>query len=68
MTRIKNGSNAKGIGRIAVMIAISTASDLLSMQRQVVSDLALPIDTICVRLTDLNARTDEALHQYSEVI
>lgn len=68
MTRIKNGSNTKGIERVAVMAAISIASDLLSMQRQAASDSALPIDTIRARLADLNARTDEALRQYGEVI
>lgn len=68
MTRIKNGSNTKGIERVAVMAAISIASDLLSMQRQAASDSALPIDTIRAKLADLNARTDEALRQYGEVI
>ena len=68
MTRIKNGSSTKGIERVAVMAAISIASDLLSMQRQAASDSALPIDTIRAKLADLNARTDEALRQYGEVI
>ena len=67
MTRIKNGSSTKGIERVAVMAAISIASDLLSMQRQA-SDSALPIDTIRAKLADLNARADEALRQYGEVI
>jgi cell division protein ZapA len=68
MTRIKNGSNTKGIERVAVMAAISIASDLLSMQRQAASDASLPIDTIRAKLADLNARADEALRQYGEAI
>ena len=38
------------------------------MQRQAASDSALPIDTIRAKLADLNARADEALRQYGQVI
>lgn len=66
MMRIRNSSTTKGIERMAVMAAISIASDLLAVQRQAAADAALPIDAIRAKLADLNARADEALRQYGE--
>ncbi|AEG68345.1 MULTISPECIES: cell division protein ZapA [Ralstonia solanacearum species complex] len=67
MMRIRNGTATKGIERVAVMAAISIASDLLAIQRQAAADAALPIDAIRAKLSELNARADEALRQYGEV-
>ncbi len=64
MAKIKGGSASRGIERVAVMAAISIASDLLALQQKQASDSALPVDAIQGKLRELQARADEALRQY----
>lgn len=64
MAKIKGGSASRGIERVAVMAAISIASDLLNLQQKQAEDSALPVETIQNRLRELQARADEALRQY----
>ncbi|TWG80264.1 cell division protein ZapA [Cupriavidus gilardii J11] len=67
MTRMKSNASAKGVERVAVMAAISIASDMLSMQRKQQEDGAIPVDAIRARIRELNDRADEALRQYAHV-
>jgi cell division protein ZapA len=66
MSRIKGGSTTKGVERVAVMAAISLASDLLALQRKQASESALPVDAIRAKIRELHDRTDEALRQYGQ--
>jgi cell division protein ZapA len=67
MTRLKTGVSAKGVERVAVMAAISIASDLLSLKRKQQEDGAIPVDAVRARIRELNERADEALRQYAHV-
>ncbi|WP_454722653.1 MULTISPECIES: cell division protein ZapA [Cupriavidus] len=67
MTRLKSGVSAKGVERVAVMAAISIASDLLSLKRKQQEDGAIPVDAVRARIRELNERADEALRQYAHV-
>lgn len=64
MAKIKGGSTTRGVERVAVMAALSIASDLLKLQQKQNADSALPVETIQNRLRELQARADEALRQY----
>jgi cell division protein ZapA len=64
MVKIKSGSTSRGIERVAVMAAISFASDLLKLQDKQNQDSALPVEAIQHKLRELQARADEALRQY----
>ncbi|WP_064572687.1 cell division protein ZapA [Cupriavidus gilardii] len=67
MTRIKSGASTKGVERVAVMAAISIASDLLALKRKQQEDGAIPVDAVRARIRELNERADEALRQYAHV-
>ncbi|MGY8526056.1 cell division protein ZapA [Paracidovorax citrulli] len=67
MMRMKAGAAAKGVERVAVMAAISIASDLLAVRRKQVEDGAIPVDAIRARIQEMNDRADEALRQYAHV-
>jgi cell division protein ZapA len=67
MSKLRNNASAKGVERVAVMAAISIASDLLALQRKQQSDGAIPVDAIRARIRELNDRADEALRQYAHV-
>jgi len=67
MTRLKTGGGAKGVERVAVMAAISLASDLLAAQRKQQEEGAIPVDAVRARIRELNERADEALRQYAHV-
>lgn len=61
------GGPAKGPERLAVMAAISLASDLLALRRKQHEDGAIPMDAVRARIRELNERADEALRQYARV-
>ncbi|CAG9175949.1 hypothetical protein LMG23992_03059 [Cupriavidus laharis] len=67
MNKLRNNASAKGVERVAVMAAISIASDLLALQRKQQADGAIPVDAIRARIRELNERADEALRQYAHV-
>ncbi|HXI68402.1 MAG TPA: cell division protein ZapA [Steroidobacteraceae bacterium] len=67
MSKLKNSVAAKGVERVAVMAAISIASDLLALQRKQQADGSIPVDAIRARIRELNERADEALRQYAHV-
>ena len=67
MNKLKGGVASKGVERVAVMAAISIASDLLAMRRKQDEDGAIPVDAVRARIRELNERADEALRQYAHV-
>ncbi|WER45257.1 cell division protein ZapA [Cupriavidus sp. WKF15] len=67
MNKLRNNASAKGVERVAVMAAITIASDLLALQRKQQADGAIPVDAIRARIRELNERADEALRQYAHV-
>ncbi|KAF7961730.1 cell division protein ZapA [Cupriavidus sp. UYMU48A] len=67
MNKLRNNASAKGVERVAVMAAITIASDLLALQRKQQSDGTIPVDAIRARIRELNERADEALRQYAHV-
>lgn len=67
MNKLRNGIAAKGVERVAVMAAISIASDLLALQRKQQAEGTIPVEAIHARIRELNERADEALRQYAHV-
>ncbi|BDB25256.1 cell division protein ZapA [Cupriavidus sp. TA19] len=67
MNKLRNGLAAKGVERVAVMAAISIASDLLALQRKQQAEGTIPVEAIHARIRELNERADEALRQYAHV-
>lgn len=67
MNKLKGSVSTKGVERVAVMAAISIASDLLALRRKQEEDGAVPVDAVCARIRELNERADEALRQYAHV-
>jgi len=67
IARLRGGGSAKGPERLAVMAAISLASDLLALRRRQQEDGAIPVDAVRARIRELNERADEALRQYAHV-
>jgi len=65
--KLRVGGSAKGPERLAVMAAISLASDLLALRRKQHEDGAIPVDAVRARIRELNERADEALRQYAHV-
>ncbi|QET00795.1 MULTISPECIES: cell division protein ZapA [Cupriavidus] len=67
MNKLKGNVAAKGVERVAVMAAISIASDLLALRRKQDEDGTIPVDAVRARIRELNERADEALRQYAHV-
>lgn len=67
MNKLKGNVAAKGVERVAVMAAISIASDLLALRRKQDEDGTIPVDAVRARISELNERADEALRQYAHV-
>ncbi|CAG9179145.1 cell division protein ZapA [Cupriavidus pampae] len=67
MNKLKGNVAAKGVERVAVMAAISIASDLLALRRKQSEDGSIPVDAVRARIRELNERADEALRQYAHV-
>lgn len=67
MNRHRTGASAKGLERVAVMAAISLASELLALKRKQEEDGAIPVDAVRARIRELNDRADEALRQYAHI-
>lgn len=65
--KLRVSGSAKGPERLAVMAAISLASDLLALRRRQQEDGAIPVDAVRARIRELNERADEALRQYAHV-
>lgn len=67
MNKLKGTVSTKGVERVAVMAAISLASDLLAMRHKQDEEGAIPVEAVRTRIRELNERADEALRQYAHV-
>ncbi|MEN7526050.1 MULTISPECIES: cell division protein ZapA [unclassified Cupriavidus] len=67
MNKLKGTVSTKGVERVAVMAAISLASDLLAMRHKQDEEGAIPVEAVRARIRELNERADEALRQYAHV-
>lgn len=67
MNRHKSGASAKGVERVAVMAALSLASELLALKHKQQEDGAVPVEALQARIRELNDRADEALRQYAHI-
>ena len=63
MLKIREGSNVRGTDRIAVMAAISLASELLGLQESVRHGQAFPADEIRRTMRQMNERLGAVLEQ-----
>lgn len=67
MNKHRTGTPGKGVERVAVMAAISLASELLALKRKQAEDGTVPVDAVRARIRELNDRADEALRQYAHI-
>jgi len=64
MSKIRNHSNVRGIDRIAVMAALSLASELLRLQTSVRHGEAFPAEEIRRTMRQMNEQLGAVIHQY----
>jgi cell division protein ZapA len=65
MTKIRAGSNVRGQDRIAVMAALSLASELLKLQTSIRHGESFPAEEIRRTMTQMNEQLDAVIEQYS---
>ena len=63
MSKIRNNSNVRGTDRIAVMAALSLASELLKLQTSVRHGEAFPAEEIRRTIEHMNSQLDAAMGQ-----
>jgi len=63
MSAIRTRSSIRGIDRIAVMAALSLASELLKLQNSIQQGEAFPADEIRHAMQQMNARLNVVLEQ-----
>ncbi len=64
MTKIRNLSNVRGTDRIAVMAALSLASELLKLQQSVRHGEAFPAEEIRRTMHQMNEKLGAVLEQH----
>ncbi|QGZ60864.1 cell division protein ZapA [Paraburkholderia acidisoli] len=64
MTRIRDHSNVRGTDRIAVMAALSLASELLRLQTSVRHGEAFPAEEIRRTMRQMNEQLGTVIQQY----
>ena len=64
MSKIRNHSNVRGIDRIAVMAALSLASELLRLQTSVRHGEAFPAEEIRRTMRQMNEQLGAVIQQY----
>ncbi|MGG1944596.1 cell division protein ZapA [Trinickia sp. NRRL B-1857] len=64
MTKIRNASNVRGTDRIAVMAALSLASELLKLQQSVRHGEAFPAEEIRRTMHQMNEKLGAVLDQH----
>ena len=64
MSKIRSHSNVRGIDRIAVMAALSLASELLKLQTSVRHGEAFPADEIRRTMRQMNEQLGTVIQQY----
>jgi len=65
MSKIRNNSNVRGTDRIAVMAALSLASELLRLQSSVRHGEAFPAEEIRRTMQQMNEQLGTVIQQYS---
>ena len=66
MTKARDGSAVRGQDRIAVMAALSLASELLQLQQSVRHGEAFPVDEIRRTMASINERIDAAIRRFGD--
>jgi cell division protein ZapA len=64
MTKIRSASNVRGTDRIAVMAALSLASELLNLQQSVRHGEAFPAEEIRRTMRQMNEKLGVVLDQH----
>jgi cell division protein ZapA len=65
MSKIRANSNVRGQDRIAVMAALSLASELLQLQTSVRHGESFPAEEIRRTMAQMNEQLDTVIEQYS---
>jgi len=65
MSKIRTNSNVRGQDRIAVMAALSLASELLQLQTSVRHGESFPAEEIRRTMAQMNEQLDTVIEQYS---
>ncbi len=65
MSKIRSNSNVRGTDRIAVMAALSLASELLRLQTSVRHGESFPAEEIRRTMHQMNEQLDTVIEQYS---
>lgn len=65
MVKIRNNSNVRGTDRIAVMAALSLASELLKLQSSVRHGEAFPAEEIRRTMHQMNEQLGTVIQQYA---
>jgi cell division protein ZapA len=65
MSKIRTNSNVRGQDRIAVMAALSLASELLQLQSSVRHGESFPAEEIRRTMAQMNEQLDTVIEQYS---
>ena len=64
MNKVRAQSNVRGTDRIAVMAALSLASELLALEKSIAAGQAFPAEEIQSRMQRMNERLSAVIDQY----
>ncbi|VVE32302.1 cell division protein ZapA [Pandoraea cepalis] len=64
MSKVRAQSNVRGTDRIAVMAALSLASELLALEKSIAAGQAFPAEEIQSRMNRMNERLSAVIEQY----
>ncbi|VVE12395.1 cell division protein ZapA [Pandoraea soli] len=64
MNKVRAQSNVRGTDRIAVMAALSLASELLALEKSIAAGQAFPAEEIQSRMNRMNERLSAVIDQY----
>ena len=64
MSKVRAQSSVRGTDRIAVMAALSLASELLALEKSIAAGQAFPAEEIQSRMQRMNERLSAVIEQY----
>ncbi|AJF00579.1 MULTISPECIES: cell division protein ZapA [Pandoraea] len=64
MSKVRAQSSVRGTDRIAVMAALSLASELLALEKSIAAGQAFPAEEIQSRMQRMNERLSAVIDQY----
>ncbi|VVE89100.1 cell division protein ZapA [Pandoraea bronchicola] len=64
MSKVRAQSSVRGTDRIAVMAALSLASELLALEKSIAAGQAFPAEEIQSRMNRMNERLSAVIDQY----